>query len=340
MYRILFFTDPHLKDKEPIGGVDNFNRSKRTVDKINLFSYVIQYAIDYKIDTVACLGDLFDNPSPSERLRTIVSKIFRKAINNGIAVYLLGGNHDTSDNRSYNFMSESALNDKLVFAKQTTIELDKYNILMLSFGQEKEIPNIKVVKPTILAGHFQIIGAKYENERLSESFIAPEELNKFEKVYCGHFHKRQPNYIGALTRNDFGERDNPTGFIVLEIDSNIKETYVSVKDRTFYQEEFEVTSEEEIYNTIDGIDLKDNVIKLKFNLLSDFKPHRNKIRDYAKSKEPFDIIIEYIRENTKICEKIERDLSYQKVFEMYTKISNTPKEYIKKGKEIMEEVFK
>jgi len=346
MYKIAAFTDLHLKDNESIGGIDELGRNLRTVDKVNYLNEVVKFAIDNHVDALFDLGDTFNDNSPSNRLRNIVSKIMLKALKNNIKVYILGGNHDTNDNVSFNMMSESNYNENLIFAKNTTINTNEgIQLKLISWGQDDCIEKMNTITPTILFGHLQIEGAHYDNERLAKGFIKPSLLSKFKKVYLGHFHKRQRNdiytYIGALSKNNFGERDNPDGFLYLTLNTGvITEEFISINDRKFYQFEKEIYSEDDIYAHLDSLNIKDNVLKIVYKIPNDLTIHKRKIKEYAKSKNPFDVLIEYERDNEKIAVAIEKNLGYKETFDKYNQLNTTPKKYIEVGEGIIKEVFK
>ena len=346
MYKCIFIVDLHLKDNESIGGVDETGRSLRTIDKINYFNMAIKFGIENNVDSIILGGDLYNDNSPSNRLRNIVSKILYKALKQNIKVYIMGGNHDTNDNISFNMMSECNYNDNLIFAKNTSINTNEgIQLKLISWGQESAIEKMQIFTKTILFGHLQIEGAKYDNERLAKGFIKPSSLSKFIRVYTGHFHKRQQTenytYVGALCRNNFGERNNPSGFLYLELLNGGIETerFVDINDRRFHQYELEVTSEDEIYKHLQGLNIENDVVKIVYKIPSDLTLHKRKIKEFAMEKNPFDILIEYERENEKLSVAIEKNLGYIEAFEKYNELKNTPKEYIEVGEKIIEKVL-
>ena len=346
MYNLVAIADAHIKDNESIGGTDSLGRSKRTVDKINYLNTAINYAVDNKVNAIISAGDLFDSNSPSNRLKNVVSKILYKALKSNIKVYIIGGNHETNDNISYNMMSECVYNENLIFAKNTTVNTNEdIQLKLLSYGQEDVLDKVKPLTPTILFGHLQIEGALYDNERIVKGFINPATLSQFVAAYCGHFHKRQKKnnyrYIGALCKNNFGERNNPSGFLHLYLNkgSIAKEEYIAIDDRKFLQFEVEILEEADIYEAIDSFDLKDNIVKILFNIPSDLTLHKRKIKDYAKEQDPFDVLIEYERENEKVTTSIEKNLDYVETFNKYNSLNNTPKHCILTGEAILKEIF-
>ena len=84
MYKTAIFADLHLQNNEPIGGVDQNGINLRTKDKISYLNTVIDYAVDNKLNSIINAGDLFDTPTPSNKLKTMVSKALQKALQNNL----------------------------------------------------------------------------------------------------------------------------------------------------------------------------------------------------------------------------------------------------------------
>mgnify|MGYP000058805868 CR=1 FL=1 len=344
MFKAILMADIHLKDTEPIGKFDSTGLSLRTLDKLNALERVFNFAIEKQVDSIFILGDLFNSCNPSNRLRLEFSKRLLPVVEKQIKVVILGGNHDTSDGRFFNFMSEAIYNSYIYFVKSKKIKVNGWTIYCASWGYEDSIDS-NIEDKAILLAHTQIIGAKYDSERISDKFYAPERFKQFKRVYLGHFHKRQKieniQYIGALCRNDFGERDNPEGFLYLELNDTISETYISINDRQFIQLELDVTSEDGIYEALGNMDLKDAIVKLKINLQADIIVKKNKVRKFLETKQVFDSLIEFYRPKfTRLAKvSINKDLSMQKTLDNFIKQKQITKELALCGKNLLEEVM-
>jgi len=347
MYKTILFSDTHLKNNESIGRIDNNGNSLMTMKKLSHIATVIDYAIASNADSIIIAGDLFDTPNPSNKIKSMLSKIFSKAIKNKINIYIIGGNHETTDNKYYNLMSESSYSNFLHFVKNQSITTeDGIYIKLISSGQEHTIEKIQVLTPTILIGHFQIEGAKYDNERLCTDFIPQSLLHKFKKVYCGHFHKRQIKnnwmYIGALCRNNFGEADNVSGFMELIIkNGEINEKFVPVDDIKFkvISLEDEIESEDDILNAISNSIKGNNAYKFIFKIPEGMKVHRRRIRDYAYSLNPFHVSIEYEYIKDKSIYSISKEFNYMEAILEYSKYKKMTKKLTKIGINIAKEIF-
>ncbi|MCB0077227.1 MAG: exonuclease SbcCD subunit D [Anaerolineales bacterium] len=94
MIRLLHFADLHL-------GVENYGRldpetglSTRLNDFLRAFDFVIDYALDEKIDLVVFAGDAFKNRDPSPTHQREFAKRIQRLSEAGMPTFLLVGNHD------------------------------------------------------------------------------------------------------------------------------------------------------------------------------------------------------------------------------------------------------
>ncbi len=347
MYKFIVFSDLHLKDIESIGVVDNFGKNTRTNQKIKILYDLAKHAVSNKVDAVISAGDLYDNTYPSNRLKNAVSKIFAYLIKHDINVYVIGGNHDTRNSNYFNMMSECNFSDKLSFCKNKTIHTnEQINLKLLSWNQDVELKEVSGFDNTILIGHLQIVGAEINEEIISKESTPISFPARFKKAYLGHLHKRQQTknytYIGALTRKTFGERKNPTGFYLITIDGHdIFEEIIPVQDLIFKEYKTEVATEQDIYNYIDGLDIKDKAVKFTFIVPNDIFPHPRKIKHWAVSeKKPFNINIAYEKEGMVMDNSIKQNLTSTKAFNEFISLNSVSKARERLGRAILEKVEK
>jgi exonuclease SbcD len=92
--KILHFADLHL-GMETYGGVDPATGlSTRLIDVLNALDEVVEYAAGNGVDLVLFCGDAYKNRDPSQTQQREFAKRLRRLSENGIAVFLLVGNHD------------------------------------------------------------------------------------------------------------------------------------------------------------------------------------------------------------------------------------------------------
>jgi len=85
---------------------------------------------------------------------------------------------------------------------------------------------MQMAKTSVCFFHASLVGfSPSDNEHMiagTDFVLDPEYLEShgFAHVVGGHFHRRQVKgrtaYVGAMERADFGEKDNPNGFMVIE----------------------------------------------------------------------------------------------------------------------------
>ncbi len=98
----------------------------------------------------------------------------------------------------------------------------------------------------ILLGHCELPGVKVSNSfyMVGGSFCLDSTVLEnlgVDKIALGHIHKRQGWYLGALTQQNFGEADNPTGFEIVDTDTG-KSEFIEVDSPKYYaiaSEEYE-----------------------------------------------------------------------------------------------------
>ena len=87
--------------------------------------------------------------------------------------------------------------------------------------------------PSVLAAHATVFGSSYGSEKrvmLGQDIVIPRGIvlnPAFDYIALGHIHKQQvisnmplAIYAGSLQRLDFGEENEPKGFVVVEIPEN------------------------------------------------------------------------------------------------------------------------
>jgi DNA repair exonuclease SbcCD nuclease subunit len=283
MYKTVLVADVHLRDTDMIPWEDEKGLSIRTKDKLNNLETAIDFAIDGNFNSFIVAGDLFHNTRPSNQLKTATSKILAKLIRNKIHLYLIGGNHDTTNGNYYNMMSESNFSDYISFTMNQTISTKTETSLhLLSWNNRSEL---EPDDNTILISHLQIESAEYGNERLAKTGTSIKDIKGYKKAYLGHLHKRQKtkhyNYIGSLNINDFGERNNPTGFLTLTLKNNkVIEQYHNTRDKEFIKKTIDIQTQDDIKQKFEGEDLRDVVLKLEINLPEETHIDRKMIESF------------------------------------------------------------
>ncbi len=285
--RLIHFSDLHL-GVESHGPLDpKTGLPARVKDFVDRFDHVVDYALKNEADVVLFCGDAYKgrNPLPTYE-REFASRI-KKLAEAGIRVLLVGGNHDLPENpykaSSLDIFKALEVPNVYVFRRPDVVKLDtRHGPLQVAvvpypprsyinaltaegeaFSIEGEItalvnrldPDI----PSVLAGHFKVIGARYGSEAgliLGEELEIPRSVllsGPWDYVALGHIHCFQdlnPGgyppvvYSGSLERINFSEEKEEKGFVDVSIKKGkTSYTFIPVEARRFLTIEADLRGE-------------------------------------------------------------------------------------------------
>jgi exonuclease SbcD len=141
--------------------------------------------------------------------------------------------------------------------------------------------------PTILLGHFWVSGAVLSNWQQSyfnvnEPQVTVHDLARaeFDYVALGHIHRHQDLhrghklpvvYSGSPDRIDFGERNEPKGFVMVELEKGRAEyEFIEIPDiRSFHEIEVDANTDtptETILNEIAKYRLRNAIVRLTYRI--------------------------------------------------------------------------
>ncbi len=93
--KLLHFADFHLGAGKTYGKIDpKTGLNQRIIDFLNSFDFLVNYAIEERVDLVVFAGDAYENRNPNITLQREFAKRIRQLTKKGIKVFLLVGNHD------------------------------------------------------------------------------------------------------------------------------------------------------------------------------------------------------------------------------------------------------
>ena len=239
--KILLFADTHLGFDYPIR--TRIERRRRGYDFFSNFDYILQYAIDNKIDIVVHGGDLFFRTKIPGRIVSMVYERLLKFAEHGIPIFIVPGNHESSR------LPESLLTQHpniYIFSKAETYTLnikgvrvslsgfpfvrhnirDKFNSIINKLNDNSTPADIK-----LLCMHQAVEGAQVGPSNFTfrncEDVIRIEDLPLYYNcILSGHIHRMQilPKdfintnrippliYPGSIERTSFAEKDEEKGF--------------------------------------------------------------------------------------------------------------------------------
>ena len=303
--KIVTFADLHLGNKSN-GNLDpKTGLNTRVLDALNSLDYMIDYCLNNNIQNIICAGDIYHNNMPTPNIQQEFNKRMNILSKHNINTYIMSGNHDVS----------STITNTSALTVFDTLEIDniyhsrfykKYNlnnidlIMLPTYTNEEEVKNIinKINKPSIIVGHFTLLGAKL-NDYLIEKNESNINMNIFNNkniicVILGHLHKYQIMntkpliyYCGSLQRIDFNEERQKKGFIELEIENNklINYKFIEVPSQTFVTIKYDLTNSndatEELINQINKNKdkLNNSIIRFKLKLKKDTNINYNILND-------------------------------------------------------------
>lgn len=223
--KIALLADIHLGQKK-------FNRDEEKLSLIN--------DIAKQFEFVFILGDLFYSKIASSRIRKQFVEVVLN--NSGTIFYILGGNHDMTEDGYHPLSSESLLPSNIVLDDSLGgfISNDSPRIWLLhGYNLKERLPLlIKKVeqsssKKNYLFSHFLMSGSRVGSGYQLSSDLKVDNLICFDKVILGDIHQQQTfydkiTYIGSLVRNDFNE--SSSGYFTYDTEEDLF-NYVELEDR-------------------------------------------------------------------------------------------------------------
>jgi len=240
----VFSTDWHLK-------TSNIETIK------DLITQQCELALELEVDTLVCLGDVFDSRiAQREDVLTAFGQILDIIGGYDLTLWLIPGNHDKTSYNSYDsfltpykyhpnlhlvymagsipFVDSKLHLDFLPFFSEQ-MWLDKFN----EFTDYIDFSSISKDEKHILCTHIAVTGSKNNDGTMVSSTLSTSLFKQFYKVFSGHYHDQQQigsnfYHIPSIQQNNFGENSDK-GFTVLYEDGSHKlvkskfKEYVKVK---------------------------------------------------------------------------------------------------------------
>lgn len=190
----------------------------RSADFMRAFEWCVDKCIDeLHPDLFVIPGDVYDNPTPSNRVRGFFSEQLQRLTENKIPIIILLGNHDVfMTNHALKDIKELGLKNIKVIESPTILTYKGVKLLMLPYSTKVEQKKITMKEefnnflkeigekddgtPSIFFGHFSVQGAKM-NEYDDPLKIATGENKELSKK---DFINRNPHDIGLKDLDDIG----------------------------------------------------------------------------------------------------------------------------------------
>ena len=221
------------------------------------------------IDTIIHMGDIFDSRKSIdyqslEWAKRVVFEPLKK-----YKVYAITGNHDcyykdTNYVNSPELLLKDYTNIK-TYSKATEIKIDKLKILLLpwicSENYEETSYLIKQTKARIAMGHLELNGFRATRGHMMETGMDVRILDKFEKVYSGHFHTRSDDgkifYLGNPYEMFWNDVNDPRGFHIFDTE-NLTHIPINNPYKLFYNIYYEDTN----YKLFNATEYANKIVKV------------------------------------------------------------------------------
>jgi len=190
------------------------------------------YLEENNINTIIQLGDLFDRRKYINFLTLSESKkyFFDIIKNKNIKTIALLGNHDIFWKESLSVNSPDLLLENYetlsIIKSPKTLELNiPIDIIpwICKENEEEVLDFIKNSNSKICMGHFELSGFEMMRGVPNHDGIDSKFLNKYERVYSGHFHtassKGNITYLGTPYELTWSDYNDPKGFYILDTDT-------------------------------------------------------------------------------------------------------------------------
>jgi len=275
MLDVVAIADTHLKATEKYGKPNPDGVNTRLQDKIDAINRAVKYALENDVDLFVHLGDVYDKINPSEFLRSKFLQAIKPLIGK-IPIVIIIGNHDTDEN-VFSLMADDVLletlqsEDIMIFDDPTELEIGGVEFLILPWKKDSVIEKeLKACKDKIVLGHFGVDGAVASgSEFVLSKGVSQALFSRHIYTFLGHYHRHQHTdkfmYVGSIARADFGERNDPKGFVHFKVSGKkVKSKFISTNDRNFFQYTVNEGDDPSFNELYDWDSLEGNIVKIIF----------------------------------------------------------------------------
>jgi exonuclease SbcD len=237
-------------------------------------------------------GDVFHVRTPANYVRQAFTEIVQEALDNGIEVYVMLGNHDQlislGTRSNLGEVAVLKIPGLKVIEKSCIMGIKGLTVVFLPWqpkpadivaDAQRLIAQVAPTEMAIVVGHFSVDGAEIGTEKMFElqgSGTVPKEAlidPKIKVVMLGHIHKRQVlkkkgliQYIGSMERIDMSERGQEKGSTLLTVDFKAKEIDIDFIEGTaqrYEQIDIDLTATEDLtFKSLDRSIVEGAVVKL------------------------------------------------------------------------------
>ena len=281
----------------------------RTLDILDNIQIAFDYADKHNIKTIAALGDFYHTKRPAQVFRRMLVSKFEWALNKGIKLYLMLGNHDQGKTHGHDLVELVELSKQIenlvviekpdVFSTDDSLLCflphvnafdlnipieDFHNYVMNKIKELTKIASQSTKKYKFFFAHFgtdKSLAGKGFDMGSDENSNRVVPLSIFDPlvwthVYLGDIHKQQEmnsicRHVGSIAKVDFGEEGEKKGFYHVTDD---KDEFIEVNDREFKTLFVDLTnnyreSMSTFCESVQEFDLSKSITRLKISINED-----------------------------------------------------------------------
>jgi DNA repair exonuclease SbcCD ATPase subunit/predicted phosphodiesterase len=257
MPKILILGDTQLDSRPSRDRLDERGRSIRFSELQETLRGVIGDASDRGCSAMIHLGDLTEERNPDSATLEAAANLFGLALALGWSTYAIAGNHDGAlfELTSSSFGAFGKLNKNChVYHAPAWADLGGCAGLFIPYlhrKSPKEVMDAAIAaaggaKMRFVFAHYSFAGAQIgANNLIIPGDVLDSSLLRAvgaEAAYFGHIHKQQVIesvcpviFPGSPVINDFGERDDPKGYAILDTDTGKRELFPIPQRRRWIQ---------------------------------------------------------------------------------------------------------
>jgi hypothetical protein len=238
------------------------------------------YLEDNNIKVVIDMGDTFDNRRSIDlwSLEWAKENYYNHLRDLGITIHTIVGNHtayykNTNDVNSVGLLLREYDNVK-IYSETTEVQFDKLKTLFIPWinqeNQEKTFNLINSTKSKIAFGHLELNGFRAHRGHVMEDGMDIDILDKFSKVYSGHYHTRSDNgkvfYLGNPYEMFWNDVNDTRGFHIFDTET-LEHTPINNPFKLFYNVYYDDTP----HQMIDTTEYVNKIVKIIVRKKSNIK---------------------------------------------------------------------
>ena len=310
MSKAIVFSDWHIHDYK------NFsNNVNRLQNCLNVLGDLGQFCDEYDIKIILFAGDIFDS---HKALLTNVVNETAKAFTTffterpDVKFYAITGNHDQSTKNLIEKPAVSALEHLATFFPDNFILIDDIIVEVENEVWVEGVPYYEfpehfqqrlneITKKAVKTGGFRYLMIHQTPEGIGNKMIPtdcdPNDVlfRAYNKVFCGHIHKRQQltkdfHIVGSPIHRDMGDVGEKKGFYVINLQKPEKMKFIYLKGYPEFTEKYEDEVTEEDRNDTNSF----LVTKVRLDTLPFIK--EAKVEEFSNDLEATELITNFWQE--------------------------------------------